>query len=163
MIKVLFVCHGNICRSPMAEFMMKDMVERMGVKDDFYIASAATSTEEIWNGRGNPLYPPARQELLRHGIGTTPYTDFSSKRAVQVTRADYGKYDYILCADDRNVKNTVRITGGDPDNKIMRLLDFSDDPRSIADPWYTGVFDITYSDIDEGLRAFLKYLGYKPL
>lgn len=160
MIKVLFICHGNICRSPMAEFMMKDMVERMGVKDDFYIASAATSTEEIWNGRGNPLYPPARQELLRHGIGTTPYTDFSSKRAVQVTRADYGKYDYILCADDRNVKNTIRITGGDPDNKIMRLLDFSDEPRSIADPWYTGVFDITYSDIDEGLRAFLKYLGY---
>jgi protein-tyrosine phosphatase len=144
----------------MAEFMMKDMVESMGVKDDFYIASAATSTEEIWNGRGNPLYPPARQELLRHGIGTTPYTDFSSKRAVQVTRADYGKYDYILCADDRNVKNTIRITGGDPDNKIMRLLDFSDEPRSIADPWYTGVFDITYSDIDEGLRAFLKYLGY---
>lgn len=144
----------------MAEFMMKDMVERMGVKDDFYIASAATSTEEIWNGRGNPLYPPARQELLRHGIGTTPYTDFSSKRAVQVTRADYDKYDYILCADDRNVKNTIRITGGDPDNKIMRLLDFSDEPRSIADPWYTGVFDITYSDIDEGLRAFLKYLGY---
>jgi protein-tyrosine phosphatase len=144
----------------MAEFMMKDMVERMGVKDDFYIASAATSTEEIWNGRGNPLYPPARQELLHHGIGTTPYTDFSSKRAVQVTRADYDKYDYILCADDRNVKNTIRITGGDPDNKIMRLLDFSDEPRSIADPWYTGVFDITYSDIDEGLRAFLKYLGY---
>jgi protein-tyrosine phosphatase len=144
----------------MAEFMMKDMVESMGVKDDFYIASAATSTEEIWNGRGNPLYPPARQELLRHGIGTTPYTDFSSKRAVQVTRADYDKYDYILCADDRNVKNTIRITGGDPDNKIMRLLDFSDEPRSIADPWYTGVFDITYSDIDEGLRAFLKYLGY---
>ena len=160
MIRVLHVCHGNICRSPMAEFMMKDMVERMGVKDDFYIASAATSTEEIWNGRGNPLYPPARQELLRHGIGTTPYTDFSSKRAVQVTRADYGKYDYILCTDDRNVKNTIRITGGDPDNKIMRLLDFSDEPRSIADPWYTGVFDITYSDIDEGLRAFLKYLGY---
>ena len=160
MIRVLHVCHGNICRSPMAEFMMKDMVERMGVKDDFYIASAATSTEEIWNGRGNPLYPPARQELLRHGIGTTPYTDFSSKRAVQVTRADYGKYDYILCADDRNVKNTIRITGGDPNNKIMRLLDFSDEPRSIADPWYTGVFDITYSDIDEGLRAFLKYLGY---
>ena len=144
----------------MAEFMMKDMVEKMGVKDDFYIASAATSTEEIWNGRGNPLYPPARQELLRHGIGTTPYTDFSSKRAVQVTRADYSKYDYILCADDRNVKNTIRITGGDPDNKIMRLLDFTDEPRSIADPWYTGVFDITYSDIDEGLRAFLKYLGY---
>ena len=144
----------------MAEFMMKDMVEKMGIKDDFYIASAATSTEEIWNGRGNPLYPPARNELTLHGIGKTPYTDFRSKRAVQVTRADYNKYDYILCADDRNTKNTMRITGGDPDGKIRRLLDFSGNPRNIADPWYTGVFDITYRDIEEGLRAFLSYLGY---
>ena len=145
----------------MAEFMMKDMVEKMGVKDDFYIASAATSSEEIWNGRGNPVYPPAKQELIRHGIGKTAYTDFSSKRAVQVTRADYGKYDYILCAEERNVRNTARITGGDPDSKIRRLLDYSGHPRDIADPWYTGVFDITYEDIDEGLRAFLEYLGYK--
>lgn len=160
MIRVLFICHGNICRSPMAEFMMKDMVERMGVRDDFCIASAATSTEEIWNGQGNPIYPPARQELLRHGIGRTPYTDFSNKRAVQVTRADYNKYDYILCADERNIRNTIRITGGDPDNKIKLLLDYSDRPRNIADPWYTGVFDITYDDINEGLRCFLNYLGY---
>lgn len=161
MIKVLHVCHGNICRSPMAEFMMKDMVEKMGVKDDFVIESAATSAEEIWGGRGNPVYPPAKAELRRHGIGSTPYTDFSRKRAVQVTRADYGKYDYILCAEERNVRNTARITGGDPEGKIMRLLDFSDRPRDIADPWYTGVFDITYDDIEEGLHAFLKHLGYE--
>ena len=161
MIKVLFVCHGNICRSPMAEFIMKDMVEKMGVKDDFYIASAATSTEEIWGGQGNPVYPPAKNELLMHGIGRTPYTDFSKKRAVQVSKADYDKYDYLLCAEERNIRNTMRITGGDPDNKIMRLLDFSDNPRNIADPWYTGVFDITYSDIEEGLKAFLKHLGYE--
>ena len=160
MVKVLHVCHGNICRSPMAEFVMKDIVEKMGVRDDFYIASAATSTEEIWNGQGNPVYPPARQELIRRGIGKTPYTNFSNKRAVQVTRADYNKYDYILCADERNIRNTMRITGGDPDNKIKLLLDYSDNPRNIADPWYTGVFDITYDDIDEGVRAFLKYLGY---
>ncbi len=144
----------------MAEFMMKDMVERMGVKEDFLIESAATSTEEIWGSRGNPVYTPAREELLRHGIGKTVYTDFSSKRAVQITKADYSKYDYILCAEERNIRNTIRIVGGDPDNKIKRLLDFSDDPRDIADPWYTGVFDVTYKDIEEGLRAFLTYLGY---
>lgn len=145
----------------MAEFMMKDMVEKMGVKDDFVIESAATSAEEIWGGRGNPVYPPAKAELRRHGIGSTPYTDFSRKRAVQVTRSDYSKYDYILCAEERNVRNTARITGGDPEGKILRLLDFSDRPRDIADPWYTGVFDITYDDIEEGLYAFLKHLGYE--
>ena len=161
MIKILFVCHGNICRSPMAEFMMKDLVEKMGIADEFYIASAATSSEEVWNGHGSPVYPPAQAELKRHGIGKTPYTDFSTKRAVQVTRADYEKYDYLLCAEGYNIRNTERITGGDPDGKIMRLLDFSDRPRDIADPWYTGVFDITYRDIEEGLQAFLKHLGYE--
>ncbi len=144
----------------MAEFMMKDMVEKMGIADDFYIASAATSTEEIWNGVGSPVYPPARDELKRHGIGKTAYTDFSGKRAVQVTRADYDEYDYLLCAESWNIRNTMRLTGGDPDGKIKRLLDFSDRPRDIADPWYTGVFDVTYRDIEEGLRAFLKHLGY---
>ena len=145
----------------MAEFMMKDLAERKGIADDFYIASAATSTEEIWGGQGNPVYPPAKAELRRHGIGSTPYTDFSAKRAVQVTRADYAKYDYLLCAETRNIKNTVRITGGDPDGKIKRILDFSDDPRDIADPWYTGIFDTTYKDIEEGLSDFLKFLGYQ--
>ena len=160
MYRILMICHGNICRSPMAEFMMKDMVEKRGIASDFYIASAATSTEEIWRGVGNPVYPPAREELRRHGIGKTPYTDFSAKRAVQVTRSDYDKYDYILCAESRNVWNTERITGGDSDGKIKRLLDFSEYPRDIADPWYTGVFDRTYEDIYEGLEAFLEYLGY---
>ena len=160
MIKVLFICHGNICRSPMAEFMMKDMVEKMGIKDDFYIASAATSTEEIWGAVGNPIYPPAKAELKRHGIGSTPYTDFSGKRAIQVTKADYDKYDYILCAESVNIRNTLRIIGSDPEGKIMRLLDFSDSPRDIADPWYTGVFDITYNDIEEGLKAFLNKVYY---
>ena len=160
-IKVLFICHGNICRSPMAEYMMKDIVEKLGKKDDFYIASAATSTEEIWGGVGNPIYPPAKAELRSHGIGNTPYTDFSGKRAIQVTKKDYDKYDYILCAESANIRNTLRIIGGDPDGKVKRLLDFSDYPRDIADPWYTGVFDVTYNDIEEGLKAFLDKVYYK--
>lgn len=130
MIKVLFICYGNICRSPMSEFILKDMVERHSLTDRFEIASAATSTEEIWGGRGNPIYPPARQSLKRHGIGDTPYTDFSGKRARQVMRSDYTYYDYLLCADVNNVRNTIRITGPDVDNKIKLLLDF---PRMRAD------------------------------
>ena len=159
-IRVLFICLGNICRSPMAEFMLKDMVEKKGIKDEFIIESAATSTEEIWGDVGNPVYPPAKEELRRRGIGKTDYTDFSRKRAVQVTRSDYDKYDYILCAENTNIRNTMRITGGDPDGKIKRILDFSDRPRDIADPWYTGIFDATYRDLKEGLEAFLQYLGY---
>lgn len=153
-IKVLFICHGNICRSPMAEFMFKKMVEERGIADEFIIESAATSTEEIWNGIGNPVYPPARDELRRHGI------DCSGKRARQVTRGDYNNFDYLLCMENVNIRNTMRIIGGDPDEKIKRLLDYTKQPRDIADPWYTGVFDRTYKDIDEGLNAFLEYLGY---
>ena len=123
MIKVLFICHGNICRSPMAEFVLKDMVEKHGIKDQFEIASAATSTEEIWNGVGNPIYPPAQKELRKHGIGKTPYTNFSGKRARQITKEDYQYYDYLLCADVNNVRNTIRITGPDVDNKIKLLLE----------------------------------------
>ena len=155
-IKVLMICHGNICRSPMAEFVLKDMVEKRGLQDMFEIASAATSTEEIWGGRGNPVYPPAQAELKRHGIGRTAYTDFSGKRARQVTRADYGHYDYLLCADANNIRNTMRITGGDPHGKIMLLLDFTGRPgRSISDPWYTERFDEAYRDVFEGCEAFL--------
>ncbi len=164
MIKILFICHGNICRSPMAEFAFKDMIEKKGLTDLFEIESAATSTEEIWNGRGNPVYPPAKEELRRQGIGTTPYTDFSKKRAVQVKRADYAKYDYILCADNANIRNTIRITGPDTEEKIKLLLNFSLDEnrhgQSIADPWYTGNFVDTYNDIMEGLEGFIKHLGY---
>jgi protein-tyrosine phosphatase len=162
MIKVLFICHGNICRSPMAEYILKDMVEKRGIAEQFVIASAATSTEEIWGGRGNPIYPPAQAELRRHGIGGTDYTNFSGKRARQVTKADYREYDYLLCADAANIRNTIRITGADTEEKIHLLLEYADgSPRqgkSIADPWYSGNFDETYRDIIVGCEGFLARL-----
>ena len=164
MIRVLFVCHGNICRSPMAEYMLKYVLEQNGLIPEFEVASAATSTEEIWGPVGNPIYPPAKDELHKHGIGKTPYTDFSVKRAVQVTKRDYELYDYILCADSMNIRNTVRITGPDREEKIKLLLDYSKTPgRAIADPWYTGDFSTTYEDIVEGLDGFLDYLGYSDI
>lgn len=152
MIRVLFVCLGNICRSPIAEFVMKDMVSKRGIADKFYIASAATSTEEIWNGIGNPVYPPAKRELAKHGISC------EGKRAVQITKADYGKYDYILGMEQRNIRNILRIVGKDSEGKVKLLLDYSDNPRNIADPWYTGNFESTYRDVVEGCEGFLKYL-----
>lgn len=155
MISVLFVCHGNICRSPMAEFIFKDIVGRRNLGDQFYIASAATSTEEIWNGTGNPVYPPAREELAKHGISC------EGKRAVQLQKSDYGKYDYILGMDARNKKNMLRILCSDPEKKVHLLLDYSDNPRDIADPWYTGNFRLTYEDILEGCQSFLTYLEKK--
>ncbi len=161
MIKILFICHGNICRSPMAEFVLKDMVEKLGVQDDFVIESAATSTEEIWGAVGNPIYSPAREELTKHGIGRTAYTDFSKKRARQVTRSDYDKYDYILCADVNNIRNTKRITGGDPDDKIGLMLDIpTPTGRNISDPWYTGDFVEAYNDVKYACINLLEYLGY---
>lgn len=156
MIKILFVCHGNICRSPMAEYIMKDILEKRGLQDRYEVASAATSTEEIWRGMGNPIYPPAQAELRKHGIGQTAYTDFQGKRARQVTRADYEYYDYILCAETANVKNVLRITGPDTAGKVRRLLEDSACPRDIADPWYTGDFGATYRDIVEGVENFLQ-------
>jgi len=161
MIRILFICHGNICRSPMAEFVLKSLVENQSLTSSFEISSAATSTEEIWNGRGNPVYPPAREELQRHGIGNTPYTDFSAKRARQVTPEDYRYYDYLLCADGANIRNTIRIVGADRENKIKLLLDFAENPKrhgqSISDPWYTGDFGTAFQDIWEGCNGFLKY------
>ena len=156
-IRVLFVCLGNICRSPIAEFVMKDMVSKRGIADKFYIASAATSTEEIWNGIGNPVYPPARKELTKHGISC------EGKRAVQITKADYGKYDYILGMEQRNIRNILRIVGKDSEGKVKLLLDYSDDPRDIADPWYTGDFESTYRDVVEGCEGFLRYLEKNKL
>ena len=152
MIRVLFVCLGNICRSPMAEFIMKSIISESGLSDRFYIASAATSTEEIWNGVGNPVYPPAKRELAKHGISC------EGKRAVQITKADYGKYDYILGMEERNIRNILRIVGKDPEHKVKLLLDYSDHPRDIADPWYTGNFESTYRDVVEGCEGFLLYL-----
>ena len=148
MIKILFVCHGNICRSPMAEFIFRDMVAKRGLAAEFSIASAATSREEI----GNPVYPPAKRKLKEHGI------DPAGKTARQMTAQDYKDYDYLLAAERYNIRNMERITGGDPQHKIFRLLDFSDRPRDIADPWYTGDFDEAWDDIVEGCQAFLKWL-----
>ena len=146
MVKILFVCHGNICRSPMAEFVMKDLVQKAGLADQFYIASAATSTEEIWNGMGNPVYPPAKAELARHGIGC------EGKRAVQLTRKDYEKYDYLIGMDSTNIRNMHRMLGGDPEGKIFRLLSFAGSEEDISDPWYTGNFEVTYRGVDRGCR-----------
>lgn len=144
----------------MAEFILKSMVEERGLREAFTIESAATSTEEIWNGRGNPVYPPARECLLRHGIGQTAYTDFSSKRARQVVREDYDRFDWILCADRSNLRNTLGMLGGDPEGKVKLLLDFSKKPerhgQSIADPWYTGEFETTFRDVVEGCEGFLQ-------
>lgn len=173
MIKILFICHGNICRSPMAEFIFKDMVEKRGLTDRFEVASAATSTEEIWNGKGNPIYPPAQAELKKHRIGSTAYTNFSGKRARQVTRQDYHHYDLLLCADGNNLRNTLRITGPDKEHKVHLLMDFTgisrqqvqslemlvSTGRSIADPWYTGDFAVTYQDIAEGCEGLMTWLA----
>lgn len=145
MIKILFVCHGNICRSPMAEFVLKDMVKKVGKEKEYYIASAATSTEEI----GNPVHRGTRKKLSSVGIST------EGKYAVQMKKSDYDKYDYLIGMDEWNIRNMLRIAGGDPEHKIYRLLEFAGRDGEIADPWYTGDFDATYRDVVEGCRGFL--------
>ena len=147
-IKVLFVCHGNICRSPMAEFVLKDMVAKRGIADDFYIASAATSMEEI----GNPVHHGTRNKLAQYGIST------AGKYAVRMERSDYKKYDYIVGMDSWNYKNMLRIVGEDPEQKISLLLDYTDHPRDVADPWYTGDFDKTYEDVVAGCEGLLAHI-----
>ena len=147
MTKILFICHGNICRSPMAEFVMKDLVEKAGLGSRFKIASAATSTEEL----GNPVYPPARKELARHGISCL------GKTARQVKRSDYNDYDLLVCMDRWNVRNTLRIVGADPECKVCMLLDFAGrEGEEVADPWYTGDFEETWDDVLAGCRGMLE-------
>ncbi|MBR5975541.1 MAG: low molecular weight phosphotyrosine protein phosphatase [Clostridiales bacterium] len=148
MIKVLFVCHGNVCRSTMAQSMFQDMVNKKGLSEKYFVDSAATSREEIGNG---PHYGTV-SKLRSVGIPVVPH------RARQMTRADYEKYDYLIGMDSYNISNMMRIAGGDPDNKIFQLLKFAGSERSIADPWYTDNFDETYDDLKEGLNAFMKYL-----
>ncbi len=148
MIKVMFVCHGNICRSPMAEFIMKKLVADAGLSGDFLIASSATSTEEL----GNPVYPPARAELAKHGIGC------AGKTAVQLKKSDYGKYDYFIGMDTANIRNMNRIFGSDPDGKIYKLLTFAGRSDDVSDPWYSRDFGKAYADIEEGCRGLLRSL-----
>mgnify|MGYP005827670569 CR=1 FL=1 len=145
MVKILFVCHGNICRSPMAEFVMKDLVKQAGRAAEFTIASAATSTEEI----GNPVYPPARRKLAEHGISC------SGHAARQLRREDYGRWDLLVGMDRANLRNMERICGGDPDGKLHLLMEFTGRPGEVADPWYTGDFESTWRDVSQGCAALL--------
>ena len=148
--RILFVCHGNICRSTMAEFVMKDMVAKRGLADQFHIESAATSTEEI----GSPVYPGTREILEREGI------DCSGKRARQMRRDDYDKFDLLIGMDSANERNMLRMLGGDPQGKVHKLLEFAGSEGDIADPWYTGDFETTYDDVLAGCTGLLGYLGY---
>ena len=150
MMKILFVCHGNICRSPMAEFVMKDLVREAGLEDVFTVASAATSTEEI----GNPVYPPARRKLAEHGIRCDGHA------ARQLKKADYAAWDLLIGMDNANFRNMNRICGGDPEGKIHLLMDYTDRPGEVADPWYTDNFEATWRDVNAGCRGLLTALGY---
>ena len=148
--RILFVCHGNICRSPMGEFILKDLAAKAGLADRFHIESAATSTEEI----GNPVYPPARRKLAQHGI------DCAGKTARQLTAADYGRFDLLLGMDRANIRNMTRICGGDPQGKIHLLMEYAGQPgREVADPWYTGDFDATWDDVLAGCQGLLEGRG----
>ena len=150
MKRILFVCHGNICRSPMAEFVMRDLVRKAGLETQFQIAYAATSTEEI----GNPVYPPARRKLAEHGIGC------AGKTARQLTRPDYEVYDLLIGMDQANLRNIRRICGGDPEGKVHLLLEYAGRPdREVADPWYTGDFEATWLDVLAGCQGLLKSLA----
>ena len=150
MTRIMFVCHGNICRSPMAEFVLKKMVAEKGIADQCLIASSATSIEEMWGGVGNPVYPPAKAEMAKHGISC------EGKRAVQLTRADYDKYDLFIGMDSANIRNMHRMLGGDPQNKIRKLMDYTQKGGDVADPWYTRRFDVTYADVKAGCEGLLK-------
>ena len=158
-ISVLFVCHGNICRSTMAEFIMKDIVSRQGLYEHFHIESSATHTDEIWNGVGSPVYPPARAKLREHGIGTDENElGVSQKRARLASRADYDKFDYIIGMDNANIRDLKRLFGGDPDKKVFKMLEFAGREGDVADPWYTGNFDATWDDCIEGCHGLFRQI-----
>jgi len=148
MKKILFVCHGNICRSPMAEMIFKHLLRQQGLADQFEVASAATSTEEI----GNPIYPPARRELAAHGVPV------EKRGARQVTVHDYAHFDLLIGMDNANIRNLRRMLGSDPQGKICRLMDFTERPGEVSDPWYSDRFDVCYRDVLEGCEALLAYL-----
>lgn len=149
MKKIMFVCHGNICRSPMAEFVLKNMLKEKGLAERFCVSSSATSTDEIWNGVGNPVYPLAKEELAKHRISC------GDKRAVQLKKSDYSEYDLFVCMDDNNLRNISRIFGSDPEGKVHKLMDYTARGGNVADPWYTRRFDIAYNDIYEGCTGLI--------
>ena len=152
MKRIMFVCHGNICRSPMAEFIFKDMIKKKGMENEFYVASSATSSEEIRGECGNPVYPPARAEHAGHGIRC------DGKRAIRLQKSDYAKYDLFVGMDSANLRNMHVILGGDPDGKIRKLMDYTSRPGDVAVPWYSDRFDIAYRDIYEGCEGLLDAL-----
>ena len=149
-MKIMFVCHGNICRSPMAELVMRDLLKKNGLADKVQVSSCATSTEEIWNGVGSPVYPPARAELLKHGISC------EGKLSARLSLADYEKYDLFVGMDSANIRNMKAMLGGDPEGKVHKLMDYTARGGDVADPWYTDRFDIAYRDIYEGCSALLE-------
>ena len=148
MKRIMFVCHGNICRSPMAEFVLKMLVREAGREDEFFIRSSATSTDEL----GTPVYPPARREMAKHGIDTT------GKVSVQLSYSDYEKYDLFIGMDSANIRNMTRMLGGDPEGKIRKLMEYTSRGGDVADPWYTGDFETTWRDVLEGCTELLKTL-----
>jgi len=150
--KIMFVCHGNICRSPMAEFIFKKMLDEEGLTDRVFVASSAVSTEEIVGGIGNPVYHPALRELKRHGI------DPGDRRAVQLKKADYEEYDLFVVMDGSNMRGAVRIFGSDPWRKLCRMMDFTARGGDVADPWYTGDFSTTYRDIYDGCTGLMEHI-----
>lgn len=147
-MKILFVCHGNICRSPMAEFVMKEIVKEKGTQSLFEIASGAVSYEE----EGNPVYPPVKKLLSEHGI------DCSEKRVYRIQKSDYEKYDMLVCMDESNLRNMKRICGEDMQNKMYLLMEFAGSRDSVADPWYTRDFEATWRDVNKGCRALYEYV-----
>lgn len=154
MTRIMFVCHGNICRSPMAEFIFKKLIQDRGISNQFIVASSATSSEEIWNGIGNPVYPPAKAELARHGIAC------NGKRAVQLQKSDYDQYDLFIGMDSANLRNMHHILGGDPNGKIRKLMNYTDRGGDVADPWYSDRFDVAYRDIYDGCVGLIDALKY---
>ena len=156
LIRILFICHGNICRSPMAEFVFRQMAEQEEMADRFDVASAATTDEEIWNGSGNPVYPPVERLLREHGMNP------DGKRAVLLTAEDYDFYDYFIGMDDENLRDMKRIFHGDPDQKCHLLMDYTANPRPVADPWYTRDFQRTWDDVQKGCQGLLNFLQGLP-
>ena len=151
-LKIMFVCHGNICRSPTAEIVLKKMIKEIEAEDRFFVSSSATSTEEIFGGIGNPIYPPMAAELRRHGLSP------EGKRAVQLTSSDLEKYDMFIGMDSANVRNMRNILGGGSEGKISKLMEYTERGGDVADPWYSDRFDVAFSDIEEGCRGLLKFL-----